>query len=138
MLQISVVESVPFLIIDAVQNPHQCIGSLTQHSIEAAAKRRRSNFTRISGAYSGDNIRVSDAGFQAVHISEEFHTVEAKIIQRKVSETIRAAGKVSLESQVVDGEAGSRQVRPPFSQPLMLHQKRHDGDLPIMHMNHFG
>ena len=38
----------------------------------------------------------------------------------------------------MDSEASSRQVCPPFSQPLMLHQKRHEGDLPIMHMNHFG
>src|SRR5438105_11359456 len=96
MLEIRIVGRIPLLIIDPVQYPHQRLGPLPQRAIEAAAKRRRGDLASISGADGGDDVRVGDAGFEAVQVSIELNAVGVEIIGRKIGETVDSPGKTAL------------------------------------------
>src|ERR1700710_1061942 len=57
---------IPFLIIDAVQDPHYSIFAFSQRSLHPHPQWRIADFARIGWAYGADPIGILDAGFQGI------------------------------------------------------------------------
>ncbi len=135
--QVRVVRRVPFLVIDAVEDSRQRGLALPQNRVQAATEGRRRDFTGVTRTDRGDDVRENDACLQAAQEAVKLHAVRVEIVGWQVGELVKLAGKVSLITEVVDGQAGARHPAPPFGQFLVQYEDRRQRGLPILHVDDF-
>src|ERR1035437_3358377 len=107
MLQIRVRDSVPLVIIHAVQDADQRAVALAKQAIQAAAHFLGRDFARIPRADSRDDIRIHYPGLQTAHLAVEFHSSRSEIVQGQVGQRVLGGGEKALVSQVMDREANT-------------------------------
>src|SRR5262245_55124899 len=126
---------VPFLIIDSVQNSDQRIPPAAQHSVQAPAKLLSRDFTGVSRTHCRYPVRVNDPGFETIHPAVKLDPFGMKIIRRQIRQAVLRWRKMPLVGKVVNCETSSGSVPPPFTDLLMLDEKRYEPRLPVMKMH---
>ncbi len=136
MLQIRIVDSVPLVVIDSVQDADQRAVALAQQAIQTAAHFFSRYFARIARADSGDDVGIDDAGLQAAHLAVELHSAGCEIIRGQVGQRVPGGGKKALVGEVVDRQANSRCGPLPRQLSVMVNEQRGWTGLPIVQVHH--
>ena len=105
MFQIRVVGSIPFLVINTVQDAHQRAVALAQQAIETAAHFFGRDFARIPRADGRDDVGVNNPRLQTAHLAVELHAARSEIVPGQVSQRVLGGRKKPLVSQVMDRQA---------------------------------
>src|SRR5207244_647728 len=103
MSQETVVQGIPFFVINSVENAGQHVLAIAQKAIEAATELLGSDLQRIARTYSREKIGEGDAGFEAVHLVVEFKAFGVEVSPRQVGKRVLAGRKNSLVGKVMNG-----------------------------------
>src|SRR6266404_859066 len=133
-----VVAGVPFVVIDTVQNSDEGVAARAENVIEVAAELFGGDFPGVTRTDGGDAVGEDNSALETIEERIELEAVQIEIIPGQIGKFVLPGGKVSLESEVVDGQTGSGRADPAFREFLMQDQDGNQCGLPIVDMNDFG
>ncbi len=126
---------IPFLRVDAVENPDQRLPAGSEHALEAAADLGGLDFLRVGGADRRQQVGGHQPALQAVDLPVELQPLDAEERLRQIRERPALRREHALVGEVVHGQHGADRLPEAIGRERPAQVGADERRLPVMGMH---